>query len=86
MECGLTQTQLHDFCKWFAGYHGTEQPEHVFFVTCLYGHFHTYPKAAESLLRDMRRTGLVEEKAGTGKDGYKARYRIGFTAKLNEDA
>lgn len=65
MECGLTQTQLLDFCKWFAGYHGTEQPEHVFFVTCLCGHFHSNPKAAEAILQDMKGLGLIEDKRGT---------------------
>ena len=65
MECGSMPTRLREFCKWYAGNFGARPAACSVFVTCLCGHFHTYPKAASTILREMKGLGLVEVRGGT---------------------
>lgn len=62
-----TVIELREFCKWYAGRFGNTQTETSTFTTCLCGHFHTYSKAALSILRDMKGLGLVQVRNNTVK-------------------
>lgn len=56
---------LTEFCRWYADFHGTRPKARSVFITCLCGHFHTYPKAAETILRELKRLRMVEESGGS---------------------
>ena len=59
-----TNQELREFRDWYADHHGTQPTEHSVFTTCICGHFHTYTKAAEAILSEMRKMRLVEVRAG----------------------
>lgn len=61
----LTPTLFSEFCNWYADRFGNGPTPCSVFVTCLCGHFHTYTKAAEAILKEMNRAGLVVVKRGT---------------------
>ena len=58
-ERTITDTDLVEFCKWYADFHGDTDIETSVIVTCLCGHFHTFPKAADKLLMRCKKSGLV---------------------------
>jgi hypothetical protein len=60
----MTNQELRDFRDWYAGRHGRDPTSFSIFVTCLCGYFHTYPKAATALLKELRRLGFAKVKAG----------------------
>ena len=68
-----TASELLRFREWYADFHGVQPTERSVFVTCLCGHFHTYTKAVASILRDLKKLGLIETRGGTvrvlAKDG-----------------
>ena len=55
----ITDTDLVEFCKWYADFHGDTDIETSVIVTCLCGYFHTFPKAADKLLMRCKKSGLV---------------------------
>lgn len=59
-----TDNVLKEFCRWHVCRYGAQRSERSTFITCLCGRFHTYPKAAELILQDLKVLGLVEVKAG----------------------
>lgn len=50
MNGQIADSNLMEFCGWFSKWHGSTTSPSVF-TTCLCGHFHTYPKAANQLLK-----------------------------------
>ena len=58
-ERTITDTDLVEFCKWYADFHGDTDIETSVIVTCLCGYFHTFPKAADKLLMRCKKSGLV---------------------------
>lgn len=64
MAYELTPTLLSEFCNWYADRFGSVT-DRSSFITSMCGHFHTYTKAAEAILKEMNRAGLVVVKRGT---------------------
>lgn len=58
----ITDNDLMQFCRWYADFHGATNITPSVIVTCLCGHFHTYTKAANQLLKRCMRLGLVSLK------------------------
>lgn len=58
-ERTITDTDLVEFCKWYADFHGDADIETTVIVTCLCGYFHTFPKAADKLLMRCKKLRLV---------------------------
>ena len=58
-ERTITDTDLVEFCKWYADFHGDTDIETSVIVTCLCGYFHTFPKAADKLLMRCKKSRLV---------------------------
>lgn len=54
----ITDTELRDFCKWYKNRFGKTTDEEVL-VTCMCGHFHSFPKAMKEQLRRMQSLGLI---------------------------
>lgn len=46
----ITDTNLADFCKWYAEWHGRKPVAASVITTCMCGYFKTYSKAADKLL------------------------------------
>lgn len=55
----ITDNNLIEFCKWYAGFHGAAGIEASVIETCLCGYFHTFPKAAIKLLMRCKKLRLV---------------------------
>lgn len=55
----ITDNDLMEFCKWYAGFHGAADIETSVIETCLCGYFHTYIKAAANLLMRCKKLKLV---------------------------
>ena len=51
---------MNEFCLWYTKRHSIDTSKSVL-ITCLCGYFHTYPKKAESLFKEMMASGLVTE-------------------------
>ena len=64
MKGEIETDSLRGFCKWFLKAHG-EQAANSVFTTCICGYFHTYTKAAEALLSEMKQLGFVKFGRGT---------------------
>ena len=60
----ITDTNLADFCKWFAEWHGRKSVEASVITTCMTGYFSTYSKAADKLLARCKALKLVAVKDG----------------------
>ena len=54
----VTDNDLMALCDWFADFHGNTTSPSVI-TTCLCGHFHTFTKAADRLLKRCMRLRLV---------------------------
>ena len=55
----ITDTDLVEFCKWYADFHGDTDIETSVIVTCLCGYFHTFPKAADKFLMRCKKLRLI---------------------------
>jgi len=55
----ITDNNLMEFCKWYAGFHGAADIEPSVVETCLCGYFHTFSKAANQLLKRCMKLGLL---------------------------
>ena len=60
----ITDTNLADFCKWYAEWHGRKPVEASVITTCMCGYFKTYSKAADKLLARCKALKLVAVKNG----------------------
>lgn len=61
----ITDNDLMEFCKWYAGFHGAADIEPSVIETCLCGYFHTFSKAANQLLKRCMKLGLVVAESDT---------------------
>lgn len=59
MENNITDNDLMVFCRWYADFHGATNITPSVITTCLCGHFHTFTKAANQLLKRCMRLRLV---------------------------
>lgn len=55
----ITDNDLMVFCRWYADFHGATNITPSVITTCLCGHFHTFTKAANQLLKRCKRLKLV---------------------------
>lgn len=58
----ITDNDLRQFCRWFAGFHGCKTVVTPVLITCLTGYFSTYSKAAELLLARLKKLNLIQVK------------------------
>ena len=70
-ERTITDTDLVEFCKWYADFHGDTDIETSVIVTCLCGYFHTFPKQPTSCYNGVRNWDWLLPTAtpGTSKGG-----------------
>lgn len=68
----ITDNDLMGFCKWYAGFHGAADIESSVIETCLCGYFHTFSKAAKSLLMRCKKLSFIVAEGDT----------ISFTSKI----
>lgn len=66
-ERTIIDTDLVEFCKWYADFHGDTDIETSVIVMCLCGYFHTFPKAADKLLMRCKKLRLVVANGDTWK-------------------
>ena len=59
MGSDITDNDLMAFCRWYADFHGATDIMPSVITTCLCGHFHTFTKAANQLLKRCMRLRLV---------------------------
>lgn len=64
MSFFLTQKidNLRQFCQWFVHRFDKHDEDESVFLTCLCGHFHSYPQAMQELLKLMQKQGLISVK------------------------
>ena len=65
MTENITDNDLMEFCKWYAGFHGATDIEPSVIETCLCGYFHTFAKAANKLLMRCKKLKLVAANGDT---------------------
>ena len=51
---------LREFCEWCKNHTGGLMEEGAF-ITCMCGHFHSFPKAMKAVLKQMLSLGLVKK-------------------------
>ena len=49
----ITDNELQEFCQWFKGHYGKSESYESAMITCLCGHYHTYPREAKRLLKRL---------------------------------
>lgn len=59
IENNITDNDLIAFCQWHANFHGATDITPSVFTTCLCGHFHTFTKAANQLLKRCMELRMV---------------------------
>ena len=57
----ITDNDLREFCRWYRHHYGKREDAESVFVTCLCGHFHSYPKAMKEVVKRMRDLSLIAE-------------------------
>ena len=57
----ITYKELREFCKWYKGHFRKDSDVESVFVTCMCGHFHSYPKAMKEVLKRMVSLGLIKK-------------------------
>lgn len=57
----MTDNDLYEFCQWYASHFGKQEDVESVFITCMCGHFHSYPKAMKEVLKQMVALGLVKK-------------------------
>ena len=57
----ITDNDLKEFAKWYKNHFGKREDAESVFVTCLCGHFHSYPKAMMEVVKRMRDLSLIAE-------------------------
>lgn len=55
----MSDNELREFCKWYKHHYGKHEDVESVFVTCLCGHFHSYPKAMKEVVKKMNALGLI---------------------------
>lgn len=55
----VSDRELQDFCKWYKEHFGKSGERKSVVVVCLCGHFHTFPKNANELLKRCKSLNLL---------------------------
>ena len=46
----IIDSELQEFCQWYKEHYGRSESFESAFITCLCGHYHTFPKQAKRIL------------------------------------
>ena len=57
----VRDNDLREFVRWYKGHYGQCEDTESVFVTCMCGHFHSYPKAMKEVLKRMVSLGLIKK-------------------------
>ena len=57
----MSDDELQEFCQWYSKHFGKSEYAESVFVTCLCGHFHSYPKAMREAVNRMAALGLIRK-------------------------
>ena len=58
----VSDSELQEFCRWYKNHYGRSESYESAFITCLCGHYHTYPKQAKKILERLTSMGLISQK------------------------
>ena len=58
----VSNEELNEFCQWYKAHYGKSESYESAFITCMCGHFHTYPKEAKVLLNRLKGLELITQK------------------------
>ena len=58
----VSNEELNEFCQWYKEHYGKSESYESAFITCMCGHFHTYPKEAKVLLNRLKGLELITQK------------------------
>lgn len=58
----ITDNELQEFCQWFKGHYGKSESYESAMITCLCGHYHTYPREAKKLVARLKSLDLMSQK------------------------
>lgn len=58
---GINDNDLREFVKWYKNHYGKREDAESVFVTCLCGHFHSYPKAMKEIVKRMADIGIIKK-------------------------
>ena len=58
----ITDSELQEFCRWYKNHYGTSESYESAMVTCLCGHYHTFPKEAKRILARLKGLDLLSQK------------------------
>lgn len=58
----ITDSELQEFCRWYKDHYGRSESYESAMVTCLCGHYHTFPKEAKRILARLKGLDLLSQK------------------------
>ena len=58
----ILDSELQEFCRWYKNHYGRSGSFESAFITCLCGHYHTYPKEAKRLMERLKGLDLITQK------------------------
>lgn len=58
----ITDSELQEFCRWYKNHYGRSESYESAMVTCLCGHYHTFPKEAKRILARLKGLDLLSQK------------------------
>lgn len=58
----ILDSELQEFCRWYKNHYGRSESFESAFITCLCGHYHTYPKEAKRLMERLKGLDLITQK------------------------
>lgn len=53
--------ELWEFCQWYKHHYGKREDVESVFITCMCGHFHSYPKAMKEVVKRMADIGIIKK-------------------------
>ena len=58
----ITNFELQNFCEWFKDHYRKSESYESAMITCLCGHYHTYPREAKKLVARLKSLDLMSQK------------------------
>jgi len=58
----ITDSELQEFCRWYKEHYGKSESYESAMITCLCGHYHTFPKQAKKLFARLKSLDLMSQK------------------------
>ena len=58
----ITDSELQDFCQWYKKHYAKTESFESAFITCLCGHYHTFPKQAKVIMSRLFGLDLISQK------------------------